>query len=189
MAGEFLRAARQRRVPFLWRGFEVQRRLWLAGLRLCDRKRMICLLLGARCVSAVASKTSRPPAETMTGRAANAGRDRQQPRTVPGRGRKLRLSVLIRLPTGEINNRLARFGASKGAWRGDHRQDHHGRNRLQGLEQQPAHRRDAQSVEPRQNDGRLLGRRGRKRRRWAYTIRARYRRRRIDPRSKALKLE
>ena len=47
----------------------------------------------------------------------------------------------------------------------------------------PANRRDAQSVEPRQNDGRLLGRRGRKRRRWAYTIRARYRQRQIDPHS------
>ena len=71
----------------------------------------------------------------------------------------------------------------QGARRGDPRQDHHHRVRLQGLERQPAHRHHPQSLEPRQDHRRLLRRRRRQRRRRHHAVRARHRRRRLDPHS------
>ena len=79
--------------------------------------------------------------------------------------------------------RLAGLRAREGAWRGDHRQDHHHRVRLQGVERQPAHRRHPQSLESGQDHGRLLRRRRRERRRRHHAVRARHRRRRLDPHS------
>ena len=74
---------------------------------------------------------------------------------------------------------LACRRAGETAWRGDHRQDHHHRVRLQALERQPAHRRHPQPMEPGEDLGRLLRGRGSERRRRHHAVRARHRRRRI----------